>query len=120
MNRVQHLMDTLNISEEEAKQVLKDDDAIDHGAKLFELNADQKKVEKKMRQADRKVTAYKFTQRERKANDSKRKLLVTLVDALVEQNLIDDSTLHIENVERDFTFCMEGTKYKVVLSAPRK
>lgn len=120
MDKIQHLMDTLDITKEEAMQVLKDDDAIDHGAKLFELSTDQKKVEKKMRQADRKVTAYKFTQRERKPNEAKRQILQALTDALTSGGMVDANTLQVENAEREFTFQMDKVKYKVVLSAPRK
>ena len=65
MDKLQHLMKTLDLTEEEAKQVIADDDAIDHGADLFALSPEQKKVEKKMRQADRKPTAYKFAKKER-------------------------------------------------------
>lgn len=117
MERLEQLMKALDITEEEARQVLKDDEAIDHGADLFPLNADQKKVEKKMRQADRKVTAYKFTKRERKANDSKRFLVEILQNAVTSH---DGELLETVNPEREFLFTFEGVKYKVVLSAPRK
>lgn len=60
MDRQKYLMQTLGISAEEAKQLMEDDAKIDKGEKLFELSADQKKVEKKMRQADRKPTVYKL------------------------------------------------------------
>lgn len=120
MDRIKHLMETLDISEQEAIQVINDDNAIDHGAKLFELDPEQKKVEKKMRQADRKVTAYKFPKKERKANEPKRKIIQTLSDALIQAGMVEDDSLHIENVEREFLFTFEGVKYKIVLSAPRK
>ena len=120
MNQLEKIMSALDLSEAEARQVLQDDKLIEQGHDLYPLTTDQKKVEKKMRQADRSPTVYKFKPRERKANDSKRKLLQTLIDSLIENQLIDDNTLHIENVEREFTFCAEGAKYKVVLSAPRK
>lgn len=117
MNKIEHLMQVLDLTEEEAKQVLADDDAIDHGAKLFELNSDQQKVAKKMRQADRKVTTYKFAKKERKANNAKRTLIEILTNAVTENG---GENLEISNVEREFIFTFENTKYKVVLSAPRK
>ena len=110
-------MDTLNLSEEEAKQLLRDDDAIDHGQDLFPLTSEQKKVEKKMRQADRKVTAYKFPKKERKANEPKRTLIQILTTAVTDNGC---ENLEILNQEREFLFTFEGVKYKVVLSAPRK
>lgn len=117
MDRIEHLMKTLDLTEEEAKQVLADDDAIDHGADLFALSAEQKKVEKKMRQADRKPTAYKFAKKERKANNAKRALIEILTNAVTENG---GENLEVSNVEREFLFTFEGVKYKVVLSAPRK
>ena len=42
-----------------------------------------------------------------------------MIEALIEAGMIDNSTLHIENIEREFLFKHNGRKYKVVLSAPR-
>ena len=47
--KIHEFMTLLDISEEEAKQLIKDDDAIDHGAKMFELTGEQKKAEKSAR-----------------------------------------------------------------------
>ena len=51
--KVQKDMKALGLTREEVLQMYKDDEAIDHGEKLFELSAEQEKVAKKMRQADR-------------------------------------------------------------------
>jgi hypothetical protein len=116
MTGIQKLMEVLDLTEDEAKQLMADDEAIDKGEKLFELNADQKQVEKKMRQADRKVDAYgKTTKRERKADDDKAFLLNELFKAI----LPNCETYEIQNGEREFTFTYHEKKYKVVLSAPR-
>jgi molecular chaperone GrpE (heat shock protein) len=117
MTGIQKLMEVLDLTEDEAKQLIADDEAIDKGEKLFELNADQKQVEKKMRQADRKVDAYgKTTKRERKADDDKAFLLNELFKAI----LPHCDTYEIANGEREFSFTYHEKKYKVVLSAPRK
>lgn len=117
MTGIQKLMEVLDLTEDEAKQLIADDKAIDKGEKLFELNADQKQVEKKMRQADRKVDAYgKTTKRERKADDDKAFLLNELFKAI----LPHCETYEIANGEREFSFTYHEKKYKVVLSAPRK
>ena len=42
--RVKKIMAALDCTEEEALAVIADDDAIDHGAKLFELSDAQKKA----------------------------------------------------------------------------
>jgi molecular chaperone GrpE (heat shock protein) len=117
MTGIQKLMEVLDLTEDEAKQLMADDEAIDKGEKLFELNADQKQVEKKMRQADRKVDAYgKTTKRERKVDDDKAFLLNELFKAI----LPHCDTYEIANGEREFSFTYHEKKYKVVLSAPRK
>ena len=116
MADIQKLMEVLDLTEDEAKQLIADDEAIDKGEKLFELNADQKQVEKKMRQADRKVDAYgKTTKRERKADNDKAFLLNELFKAI----LPNCETYEIQNGEREFTFTYHEKKYKVILSQPR-
>ena len=109
----------LGLSDEEIKQVLADDKRIDKGEKLFELSAEQEREAKKARNVGRAPTAYKFTKRERKPDQDKKVLCQTMIEALIEAGMIDNSTLHIENIEREFLFKHDGRKYKVVLSAPR-
>lgn len=117
MADIKTLMEVLDITEDEAKQLIADDEAIDKGEKLFELSQEGKQIEKKMRQADRKVDAYgKATKRERKADEDKAFLLNELFKAILP---ICD-TYEIANGEREFSFTYHEKKYKVVLSAPRK
>lgn len=117
MADIKTLMEVLDITEDEAKQLIADDEAIDKGEKLFELSQEGKQIEKKMRQADRKVDAYgKATKRERKADEDKAFLLNELFKVILP---ICD-TYEIANGEREFSFTYHEKKYKVVLSAPRK
>ena len=109
----------LGLTDEEIKQVLADDKRIDKGEKLFELTAEQEREAKKARNVGRAPTAYKFTKRERKPDEDKKVLCQTMIEALIEAGMVDNSTLHIENIEREFLFKHNGRKYKVVLSAPR-
>lgn len=109
----------LGLTDEEIKQVLADDKRIDKGEKLFELSVEQEREAKKARNVGRAPTAYKFTKRERKPDEDKKVLCQTMIEALIEAGMIDNSTLHIENIEREFLFKHNGRKYKVVLSAPR-
>ena len=110
-------MRKLGMSEEEIADILEADKRIDKGEKLFELSADQKQAEKKMRQADRKPTVYDFSKRERKPNDSKRAIISALVECA--ENLADNGSVDVTNIEREFLFTANGVKYTVVLSAPR-
>ena len=116
--RIALLMKQLDISRDEAIEVLKEDSEIDKGAEPFELTPEQKQVEKKMRQADRKVTAYNWKPRERKPNEAKRKLIQYLALTLHHNPMVD--SWKIINQERQIDFECNGTKYRIVLSAPRK
>lgn len=114
-------MKLLDITEDEAKQMLEDDKRIDKGEKLFSLTPEQEKASKKARQADRKkrTTVYKFdtTKRPKKENVGKRSLINTIKEALENAGC---ENLEVTNIEREIVFFSDGTKYKVVLSAPRK
>ena len=117
--QVEKLMKALDITEEEALQVIEDDKAIDKGEKLFELTAEQKKASKSARQGDRKPTVYKFdtSKRKRPENVGKRNLIDAIQNALIE---VGAESMEVTNAERELNFVVNGTKYKVVLSCPRK
>lgn len=112
---VEELMKTLNCSEEEAKDIIETDKAIDRGANPFPLTPEQEAVEKKMRQADRKKEKVP-RKVERKENANKREIIQVLDDALCD--LADDVTL--VNAERQIDFIYNNVKYRIVLSVPRK
>lgn len=114
---INKLMKNLGITEEEARQVLADDNAIDKGAKLFELTPEQVQASKEARQVARKPTAYNFTKRERKTDNDKRCLINILASTLTDQEEVDG--LEITNQEREMIFTFGGRKFKIVLSAPR-
>lgn len=122
--RIQRLMKNLDLTRQEAIDLLKDDKAIDQGKDLHPLTAEQEKVAKKMRQADRQPTAYKFSKRERKADNDKRFLmealawLLTSEEAQVGDNVLAEQ-VEITNPERQIDFVYNGRKFRIVLSAPR-
>lgn len=115
MGQLENLM-KLGMTEAEARKVIEDDKRIDRGEDLFPLTTEQKQAEKKMRQADRQPTAYKFTKRERKPNEAKREIIQILDEALTD--IADDVV--VTNIERQIDFELDGVRYRVVLSAPRK
>ena len=121
---VANIMTSLAVTEEEAKSIIETDKLIDKGADPFPLTAEQKEVEKQMRQADRKKeTAPR--QRERKADADKREIILSLNAFLVDfvheydETCIDDDVC-MTNPERQIDFTFRGKKYRIVLSAPRK
>ena len=116
-------MNVLGITREEAIQLIADDEEIDRMTRTSDidgdLTAEQRKSAKKARQADRKPTVYKFdtTKRKRAENTGKRFLIDEIKKCL--ENAGADS-LEVTNPEREIIFMSDGTKYKIVLSAPRK
>lgn len=116
MSQLENLM-KLGMSEAEARQVLEDDKKIDRGEKMpFDLTAAQEKEVKKYRQADRKPFVPNLKPRERKPNMAKRDIIQVLDEALTD--IADDVT--VTNIERQIDFELDGVRYRVVLSAPRK
>ena len=111
----------MGLTDEEAKEVISADKAIDKGEKLFELTEEQKQVEKKYKNTHTRTvkTAYGQTQtKERKTDADKR----TLIDALAEklENYADGGKINITNAEREIELVFHDRKFKIVLSAPRK
>lgn len=66
-------MDTLNISETEALELIEEDKEIDRGAKLYELPEDRKAGAKKARRGERKKPVE--IHRERKVDEIKKRIL---------------------------------------------
>jgi hypothetical protein len=114
-DRIDLLMKNLGITESEAIEVLEADQQIDKGEKLFELTTEESKASKQARIVPRTPTAYNFTERERKADDSKRELIDLLVESLTPKV----NNLDVVNAERELTFIYNDRKFKIVLSAPR-
>jgi len=108
-------MRKLGMTEEEIADVLKKDKEIDQGVKHFELTADQKQAEKKMRQAERTPTVYNFSKREQKKDDDK----ISLIALLAETVGTVGEDVEITNKQREIIFNFNSKKYKIVLSAPR-
>lgn len=112
----------LGITREQAIQLIEDDEKVDKMTSTKEINADlteeQIKSSKKARQADRKPTVYKFdtSKRKRAENTDKRTLINTIKTALENGEC---ENIDVTNVEREMVFYYKGTKYKIVLSAPR-
>ena len=107
------MMKNLDLTREEAIQLLQDDE----DDVSIDLTAEQKKVVKQMAQGDRKKeTAPR--KRERKPDDDKRHL-INLLEIAVGHNP-DVSDFEIVNVEREVMFRYKGTLYRLTLMKPRE
>jgi hypothetical protein len=118
--RIEQLMKSLDCSREEAIQVIADDEAIDKGEKLFELSAEQKKASKDARNTGaKKPTVYKFdTSKRKKAENVGKRTLIDTIKASLDE--IGVEGMEVTNPERELNFSVDGVKYKIVLSCPRK
>lgn len=115
--KVDRFMRVLDCTEAEAKDIIAQDAIIDKGGNPFPLTEEQEKASKKARGVGRQPTAYKFAPRERKTNPTKQTIITLLTETLTAYGATD---LNVSNAEREFLFTLDGTKYKVVLSCPRK
>ena len=111
--QVEKLMKTLDLTEEEALQLIEDDKAIDRGAKMFDLDPELEKASKRARQAPR-TTPPTPTKRTKKEDTEKGYLISEIVKALAECDKVE-----ITNPERQIDFEFSGRKFRIVLSAPR-
>lgn len=112
--QLHRIMENLDCDEETAKEIMETDKRIDKGEKLFELPEELEKGAKKARNAGNCKGYTKPTNREKKADPDKGKLIADLLDGIPYAENVD-----IINNEREFTFTFRDKKYKVVLSCPR-
>lgn len=118
----------LEISLDEAKEVIATDAAIDRGADPFPLTEDQKKIEKEMRGTGTRVTqekkkggpvVYSFSKRSRKPNELKREIIDIIYLALTAEG-IDYQEVERTNPERQIAFKIGEKKFELTLVEKRK
>lgn len=116
----------LGLTKEEAEQVLEDDRKVDKGEKMdFDLTPDKIQNTRQYRQADRKPFIPDLKPRERKPNEDKRFLIGAIqwlltTDVEQEGDNVHAEKVEIVNPERQIDFVYNNTRYRIVLSAPRK
>lgn len=119
--QIARIMQGLKCSEQEAKEIYLADCAIDKGEKMdFDISKEQEKVVKKMRQADRKPTVYKFDKRERKENATKAGIIQELFTFLTENCNFNAENVEITNKERQIAFVCGDNSYELTLVQKRK
>ncbi len=120
-DQVKQLMETLDLTEEQALELIESDKEIDKGAKLFELTPEQEKASKKARATGTR-TQTAPTKRERKEDPDKRFLIDLINKALAasdDPKFTETPNIEITNPERQIDFVYNDRKFRVVLSAPR-
>lgn len=119
--QIERTMKALEVTREEALEILAEDDEIDKGADLHPLTAEQEKVVKKMRQADRKPTVYNWQKkRERKPNELKREIIDDLFGFFCENWPEVAENGNIVNPERQIDFELGGESFSITLTQHRK
>lgn len=118
-------MRKLGWTDEEIAEVLADDRKIDKGEKLFELTDEQKKVAKKMSNADHKKkapTVYNFDtpKKARKENPTKAGIIAKIYEFLAENSGFEFENVEIVSKERQIAIVFEGNNYELTLSQKRK
>lgn len=115
MATVQKLMQVLGVSEEEAREILATDKAIEQGADPFPLTDAEEKASKEARRAEQDKATRKQTAKPKKVDADKREIMQVIDDALCD--LVDN--VEVINPERELVCHFNGRKFKITLSAPR-
>lgn len=125
--RVFEIMHLLDCSEEEARQVIEDDKAIDRGEKMpFDLDKEKEKIAKQYtKTGTRKApTVYKLDneggKRSRKENPTKAGIIAELAKFLQEQSENACVNVEITNKERQIAFTIGENNYELTLVQKRK
>ena len=115
MATVQKIMQVLGVSEEEAREILATDKAIEQGADPFPLTDAEEKASKEARRAEQDKATRKQTAKPKKVDADKAEIISVLDDALCD--LVDN--VEVINPEREILFYFNERKFKITLSAPR-
>ena len=126
--QIQHFMKKLDITREEAIEIIKDDEAINEGEKLFELTAEQKAVEKKMKntgsrklkESHDKTGTYNWKQNSKKReNPTKEKIISELSQFLPKYSDFEIENCEITNKTRQIAFNIGQKRFELTLVEKR-
>lgn len=118
--QIEKLCRILEVTEEEAKQIIEEDKAIDRMTMkevVSDLSEEQRKTIKNMSKVERKPTVYKFNKREVKANNTKIDIIAQLYDFLTQYGV---ENAEIVNKERQIAFNFNENDYELTLVQKRK
>lgn len=115
------IMKNLNLTEEEADELLKADKAIDKGEKMpFDLTKEQQEIAKNFTKTGTKTkkapTVYKF-EKKKTENVPKAELIKKLEELLNNEGFID---VKIVNAERLISFSNGDNSFELTLTQKRK
>lgn len=122
--RIAELMKTLDLTREEAIELIQEDEKVDKMTVKeteSDLTAEQKQAIKKAKGGAKAVDAFgKKRVVERKTDEDKRTLISLLYSTLHSADDPSCENIEVTNPERQIDFKMNGRRFRIVLSAPRK
>ena len=122
--RIAELMQTLDLTREEAIELIQEDEKVDKMTVKeteSDLTAEQKQAIKKAKGGAKAVDAFgKKRVVERKGDEDKRTLISLLYNTLHSADDPSCENIEVTNPERQIDFNMNGRRFRIVLSAPRK
>ena len=123
-NRISELMKTLDLTRDEAIELIRDDEQVDKmGMKQVDddLTEEQNKAIKKATGGVRAVNAYgKKVTRERKENPTKASLIAEIADFLQKNSENAIENCEITNKERQIAFKIGENSFELTLVQKRK
>lgn len=119
--QIERIMRTLNVTAEEAKQILAEDRAIDRGERMdFDLDPEAEKLAKKMANVGTRKASDQPTERKRKENPTKASIIAELAKFLTESSENACENVEITNKERQIAFKIGGNDFELTLTQKRK
>ena len=122
----ERIMRVLDVSAEEADEILKADKAIDRGERVpFDLSPEKEKLAKKFANVDtkkrKKPTVYNLDAKgkARKENPTKASIIAELAKFLTENSENACEMVEITNKERQIAFSVSGNRYELTLVQKR-
>ncbi len=119
-DQISKLMALLDCTEEEAKQIILDDKAIDKGEKMdFDLTKEQEKIARSYA----KTSTHKITEpikRERKENPTKAGIIKEIANFLMKESENAVENVEIVNKEKLIQFKIGENVYELDLKQKRK
>ena len=116
--QVEKLMRLLKCSEDEAKQIIADDKAIDRGERMaFDLSKEKEKQAMKYANTGTRKTSETKTERKRKENPTKAGVITEIAKFLAENGY---EMVNVTNAERQIAFKIGENDYELTLVQKRK
>ena len=116
--QVEKLMRLLKCSEDEAKQIIADDKAIDRGERMaFDLSKEEEKQAMKYANTGTRKTSEAKTERKRKENPTKGAVITEIAKFLAENGY---EMVNVTNPERQIAFKIGENDYELTLVQKRK